>query len=75
MEASVGKISGLPRLSISTVQALIHLLTLPISVPVTINGITGVVSSVQREDGSGRSFNVVLNTGDGPKTTYLRCAA
>lgn len=37
---------------------------------VTIKGITGIISSMQHEDGSGYSFNLVI----GNKTVYYRCA-
>lgn len=43
--------------------------------PVTVEGVTGHVSAVQREDGSGRSFNVTLDTKDGQKTVYVRTVA
>ena len=49
-------------------------LSTPNAVPVTINGITGTVSNVEREDGSGRSFNVTLNTPKGKATTHVRAA-
>lgn len=39
---------------------------------ITINGITGIVSSIEREDGSGHKFNVTLNTKHGKRTTFVR---
>jgi hypothetical protein len=41
---------------------------------ITINGITGVISTIQREDGSGSSFNVTLHAQNGSetKTVYVR---
>lgn len=32
--------------------------------------VLGILDSVERESGSGRSFNLTLNTKDGPKTVY-----
>lgn len=41
---------------------------------VTINGVTGVLNSIQREDGSGSSFNVrlVCTTTAQSKMVYVR---
>jgi len=39
---------------------------------VTINGISGYLSAIQREDGSGSSFNVTLNTSKGKQTVHVR---
>jgi hypothetical protein len=39
---------------------------------VRVAGVVGILDSVQREDGSGRSFNVTLATATGKQTVYLR---
>jgi hypothetical protein len=39
---------------------------------VRILGLDGILQSVQREDGSGRSFNVTVLTKDGEKVFYFR---
>lgn len=44
--------------------------------PVDINGLHGVINTLQREDGSGRSWNITMGCGptwNEAKTTYLRC--
>ena len=38
----------------------------------TVAGVTGLIQSVQREDGSGRSFNVTLLVNGKPVTKYVR---
>ena len=40
--------------------------------PVLIKGVTGYIDSIQREDGSGRSFNITLKTDKGKKTVNIR---
>jgi hypothetical protein len=40
--------------------------------PVVISGVTGIVDSIQREDGSGKSFNVAMNTKGGAKVVHVR---
>lgn len=56
-----------------SIVSLFHLLTYPGTTLVTIKGVRGYLQSVQREDGSGRSFNVTLMLGDGTKkTVYVR---
>jgi hypothetical protein len=40
---------------------------------VTIAGVTGILQAVEREDGSGKCFNVVMLTKGGRKTVFVRC--
>lgn len=39
---------------------------------VTVGGVTGLLSSLEREDGSGRCFNVTIYTTDGMRTVFVR---
>lgn len=39
---------------------------------INVNGIEGVLSSIEREDGSGSSFNITLQTAVGMVCVYLR---
>jgi hypothetical protein len=55
-----------------TKYTLFSLLAASNAEPVTINGIKGYVSAIQREDGSGRCFNVTLNTSKGKQTVFVR---
>lgn len=48
------------------------LLTAQGAVNVGSNGIVGAVCLTEREDGSGRSFNVTLHTPNGNRTVYVR---
>ena len=52
---------------------LFMLLVAPSSKPVTIAGVMGYLESIEREDGSGSSFNVTLTLLNGKrKTVYVR---
>lgn len=51
---------------------LFSLLATDRSQVVTISGVRGILSAVQREDGSGSSFNVTLWTPHGYKTVHVR---
>ena len=57
---------------IFTKSMLWSLLAAPEPRTVTIKGVTGIVSAVEREDGSGRSFNVTMNTKKGKVTVHVR---
>jgi len=39
---------------------------------ITLKGVTGILQSIQREDGSGKCFNVVLHTSNGERTVFVR---
>jgi hypothetical protein len=40
---------------------------------ITLNGVAGILTSVQREDGSGDSFNVSIRTPNGQiRTIHIR---
>ena len=51
---------------------LLRTLTMDRTMYLTIGGVTGIVSAIQREDGSGRRFNVTLRTKDGDRVVYLQ---
>lgn len=48
-------------IEISSAAQLFHMMQYPGNPKVTIKGKTGILQSVQREDGSGKSFNVQLD--------------
>lgn len=54
-------------------EALFYLLTIRGVVRVTINGVTGVLTSVERESGNGRTFNVTLDVGHCRETVFVKC--
>jgi hypothetical protein len=61
----------------TTAAELVGLLTHKGTVYVKLNGNVGILQSVQRESGCGRSFNVTLkplDVGSEPLTTYVRFA-
>jgi len=39
---------------------------------IEVQGITGIIQSIQMEDGSGTSFNVQIDTGKGIISAYTR---
>lgn len=54
-------------------EMLFLLLTAKGPVVATVAGVKGIVLSVEREDGSGRAFNVTLRTADGMlRTVFVR---
>jgi len=61
-----------------TTDQLLSLLTMNGTPTVTINGITGILQSVERESGNGRCFNVRILRTDLPghgtvySTTFVR---
>lgn len=57
---------------IVTQEWLFSLMTMPKPYTVKFGDVVGIVSSIEREDGSGKSFNVTLNTTEGKKTVYCR---
>lgn len=55
-----------------TKYTLFALLAMSGSAVVEIQGHKGYLMSVAREDGSGRSFNVSINTDNGVRTFHVR---
>lgn len=63
-------------------RELTHILTQKcgenkISITNGLDSVVGLLTSVQREDGSGNSFNIIVDVWDGQKTVahkiYVRC--
>lgn len=54
--------------NIETAAQLFHMMQYPGTVEVTLKGTTGILQCVQREDGSGSSFNVQI----GNKWIYVK---
>jgi hypothetical protein len=48
-------------IEVSSADQLFHMMQFPGQPLVKIKGHTGILQSVQREDGSGKSFNVTLD--------------
>ena len=64
------------KMNVATVAALILTLTLDKPVLAYIDQHAGYVQSIQREDGSGKSFNITMRTANGLIVTiYKRFAA
>lgn len=56
-----------------TKHTLFALLASPQPVLTTIGGVSGYLDSIQREDGGGRSFNVIMTLATGfKKTVHIR---
>lgn len=57
-----------------TREMLFSLLAMSGVCEVRIAGVTGILQAIEREDGSGKCFNVTLLTkGGGRKTVFVRC--
>jgi hypothetical protein len=57
-----------------TIHKLVSLFTTQGTAYITINGVSGIFNSWQREDGSGRSFILYIKTASSPKLVpvYVR---